>query len=114
MLLVTKLALPFVLVALLVQAHAAADPSADNESHVVALEAVRLLALRLLLLVVFVAAYRATRPAGSRLVLEMLAEAVLVPFAIGAFGGACGGLSLARRLLGDRRLHAAVSYFHLR
>jgi hypothetical protein len=44
----------------------------------------------------------------------MLAEAVLVPFAIGAFGGACGGLSLARRLLGDRRLHAAVSYFHLR
>jgi hypothetical protein len=114
LLLVTKLALPFVLVALLVQAHAAADPSADNESHVVALEAVRLLALRLLLLVVFVAAYRATRPAGSRLVLEMLAEAVLVPFAIGAFGGACGGLSLARRLLGDRRLHAAVSYFHLR
>lgn len=73
---ILKLSLPFALLAAIALARA--------DGSEIALGAARLLAVRSVLLLVFVASYRATRPAGSRVVLEMLSEGVLLAFAIAA------------------------------
>lgn len=90
-LVVAKAALPFCVLGLLT-----CNGGAEGQSDDLPLETLRLLATRSLLLLVFLAAYRATRPAGSRVVLEMLAEAVLVPFALLAFAAVPAAVAVAR------------------